>query len=245
MPNKTSAPNKAVAIVSGGMDSVTLAYLLAEQGYTGDRLHLLSFDYGQRHKRELDCAKACARRLGARHDVIDLRSVGALLTGSSLTDENVDVPDGHYAAETMKATVVPNRNAIMLACAFGIAIADGAEIVATGVHAGDHFIYPDCRPMFISALDIALRLGNDGFMPHGETQLYAPFSRKTKTDIARIGHGLNVPYPDTWSCYKGGAKHCGSCGTCYERREAFREAGITDLTEYEATPHFDAPTQTH
>lgn len=227
--------SKAVAIVSGGMDSVTLAYRLKAEGYD---LHLLSFDYGQRHRRELEFARLAAQGLGAKHDVIDLSAFGAaLLKGSSLTD-TISVPDGHYSAETMKITVVPNRNAIMLALAYGVAVAENAEIVAFGVHAGDHFIYPDCRPEFIAAFDAMQRLAVAEF-GNPALRLYAPFQHMSKADIAAEGARLGVQFENTWSCYKGGDRHCGTCGTCTERREAFIKAGVTDPTVYaDLTRHF-------
>lgn len=223
---------KAIAIVSGGMDSVTLAYLLKSEGYD---LHLLSFNYGQRHKKELDFAQLTARDLSAQHNVIDLSHIGSFLTGSALTDD-IPVPDGHYAEETMKITVVPNRNAIMLALAYGVAVAEGAEIVAVGVHAGDHFIYPDCRPEFINTFDRMERIATQGFS-HPDLKLYAPFVSIGKHDIVTIGYKLGVPYQNTWSCYKGGAVHCGTCGTCVERKEAFQLAGVPDPTEYTDVPN--------
>jgi 7-cyano-7-deazaguanine synthase len=219
---------KAIAIISGGMDSVTLAHLLKSQGCS---LHLLSFNYGQRHKKEIDFARLTAQDLGASHDVIDLSGVGSFLKGSALTDE-ITVPDGHYAEETMKVTVVPNRNAIMLAIAYGVAVVEQAEIVATGVHAGDHFIYPDCRPEFIAAFDKMQQLAIEGF-GHPDLKLLAPFSQIGKHDIVTIGARLRVPYERTWSCYKGGEIHCGTCGTCVERREAFELAGVDDPTVYQ------------
>lgn len=214
---------KALAIVSGGLDSVTLAYHLSSLGYD---LHLLSFDYGQRHKKELDFAAVCAAALGAKWDVIDLSSVGRLLKGSALTDD-IAVPDGHYAAPSMAVTVVPNRNAIMLAVAFGVAVAEQVERVCIGVHAGDHFIYPDCRPEFVYSFGEMERFANDG-----GPILYAPFLDKSKADIVSIGALLGVPYQNAWSCYKGGEVHCGTCGTCVERKEAFVLAGVTDPTIY-------------
>lgn len=217
----------AIAIVSGGLDSVTLAYHLATQGHA---LRLLSFDYGQRHKKELDYARRAAVALNARHDVIDLSALTPFLTGSALTDA-IDVPEGHYAAPNMAVTVVPNRNAIMLAVAYAVAVAEGAEMVATAVHAGDHFIYPDCRPEFIAAFDVMERYATDGYAVAG-LHLYAPFVNMSKAEIVALGASLFVPYADTWSCYKGGAVHCGVCGTCVERREAFQLAGVTDPTQY-------------
>lgn len=218
-----------VAIVSGGMDSVTLAYWLAERG---DRLHLLSFDYGQRHgSRELDCARLAAKRLHAAHDVIDLSAIRNLIGSSSLTSDQA-VPDGHYAEQTMKATVVPNRNMMMLALASSVAVSEGARSVATGVHGGDHFIYPDCRPEFIQACSAAVLVGNTGFTAPGFRGIEAPFVTHDKEWIAREGDMLGVPWADTWSCYKGGDVHCGRCGTCVERQEAFALAGVEDPTDY-------------
>lgn len=221
---------KTIAIVSGGMDSVTLAHMLASRGH---ELTLLSFNYGQRHKKELKFAKMCAARIGAQFHLIDLSSVGGLLSGSALTDPSVEVPEGHYASPTMRSTVVANRNAIMLNVAAGVAVAQGAQLVATGVHAGDHAVYPDCRPEFIEAANRSIRVGTEG---HSDPwfQLIAPFVNMMKHEICAVGVGLSVPLELTWSCYKGGDVHCGKCGTCYERKEAFALIGANDPTEYEA-----------
>jgi 7-cyano-7-deazaguanine synthase len=228
---------RAVAIVSGGLDSVTLAHLLAREGC---ELHLLSFDYGQRHRKELEFAERAATRLGATWTVINLEAAGltGLLKGSALTDGSVEVPDGHYAADTMKVTIVPNRNAIMLAIACAAAESHGADVVEVAVHAGDHFIYPDCRPEFIKAFEAMERLAMD----KPGLRIEAPFLNRSKADIVRIGADLEVPFHETWSCYKGGHIHCGACGTCIERREAFRMAGVMDPTSYIEEPIFEAPT---
>ncbi len=218
---------RAVAIVSGGMDSVTLAHLMVSEGYD---LSILAFDYGQRHRKELGYAERCAERLRADFQVVDLSGVGRLLSGSALTDD-IDVPHGHYAEETMSVTVVPNRNAIMLSIAYGAAVARGAEAVAAAVHAGDHYVYPDCRPAFIEAFDRMERLAVEGFGDE-KLHLYAPFVHKTKAEIVEIGAELGVPYEETWSCYEGGEVHCGLCGTCHERKEAFELAGVPDPTVY-------------
>ena len=212
-------------ICSGGLDSVSLAHrVAAEDNLAG----LLSFDYGQRHRKELDFAAECAARLGVPHRIIDIRGVGAALSGSALTDD-VAVPDGHYAEETMRITVVPNRNAIMLAIAFGVAAAEKADAVAAAVHGGDHFIYPDCRPDFIDAFQTMQRHALDGY---ADITLLTPYVHLPKSAIVADGARVGTPFDRTWSCYKGGDVHCGRCGTCVERREAFDLAGIPDPTPY-------------
>jgi 7-cyano-7-deazaguanine synthase len=228
------------------MDSVTLAHLLNAQGH--EEIHGVSFDYGQRHVKELWFASDLQRRgIIHTHRVVDLTTINGLLQGSSLTSPEIHVPDGHYAAETMKATVVPNRNMIMLSIAAGYAVSLKANFVAVGVHAGDHAVYPDCRPQFIQQMEVALRTANEGFgafpIPVGGTMrqpdnwmgraTYAPFIFKGKHDIVTVGARLEVPYELTWSCYKGGDVHCGRCGTCVERKEAFRLARVKDPTQYE------------
>lgn len=217
---------KTIVICSGGLDSVSLAHMVARER---ELTRLVSFDYGQRHRKELDYAGLCARRLNVPHDIIDLRAIGAGLTGSALTDE-IDVPDGHYAEESMRITVVPNRNAIMLTVAFGVAAARGDQAVATAVHGGDHFIYPDCRPAFTESFEAMQKLALDGY---ADVSLYTPFVHRTKADIVTVGAQHDTPFALTWSCYKGGEHHCGRCGTCVERREAFDLAGVADPTSYE------------
>lgn len=217
-----------VTTLSGGLDSVTLAHALSDEGAA---LVALSFDYGQRHAREIEHAARCAARLGADHHIVDLRSVGALLTGSALTDPAIEVPEGHYTDATMATTVVPNRNAIMLSVAVGVAVARGADAVATAVHAGDHPVYPDCRPAFIQAVEHEARVGNEGFISD-DFRVLAPYLHVTKDEIVRRGAALGVPFAETWSCYQGGELHCGRCGTCVERREAFELAGVVDPTTY-------------
>lgn len=227
----------AVVSLSGGMDSSTL---VAHMHQTYDVL-ALSFNYGQRHAQELTAAVQIADHYEAEWHEIDLRSVGSLLTGSALTDPTVDVPEGHYAEDNMRSTVVPNRNAIMANIAIGIASARKAKVVALGIHAGDHAVYPDCRPQWVGALRDLAAKGLEGFPTPA---IVTPFITWSKTDIAREADRLGVPLGLTWSCYKGGvhkvgdayvnekAKHCGRCGTCVERIEAFRDAGLPDPTEY-------------
>ena len=221
---------KSLAVVSGGLDSVTLAYFLARH----DQLKgMLSFDYGQRHKKELGFAALAAERLKVPHIVIDLTTVTKHLKGSALTDD-VAVPDGHYAADTMRQTIVPNRNAMMMAIAFSIAPANDYNAVAMAIHAGDHYIYPDCRPDFA---DLFERMEQKALAGLWDIKLLTPFVTITKADIVRHAKNLHVPMEETWSCYKGGAVHCGRCGTCVERREAFALAEIHDPTSY-ADPDF-------
>lgn len=223
-------PEHAVVIASGGLDSTVLAYWLAARH---SRLTLVSFDYGQRHRVELDHAAEIARLLDSPHRIIDLTSLGKLMTGSALTDSSIAVPDGHYTDESMVATVVPNRNAIMLDIAVAVAIAVHADAVAFGAHAGDHTVYPDCRPEFVDRFARSAQTANEGLLVPG-FQVLAPFLTLTKTDIVRVGEALAVPFARTWSCYRGQEVHCGTCGTCTERREAFRDNGIDDPTVYRA-----------
>ncbi|MEJ6655887.1 MAG: 7-cyano-7-deazaguanine synthase QueC [Pseudomonas sp.] len=216
----------ALLICSGGFDSVTLAYRLAAEQSLGA---LLTFDYGQRHRKEIDAARLVADRLAVPHLVMDIASIGGQLSGSALTDD-IAVPHGHYSEENMKVTVVPNRNAIMLTIAFGVAAARGFDNVALAVHGGDHFIYPDCRPDFIQLFAQMQAKALDGV---AEVALFAPYVDTDKTEIARDAARFAVPVADTWSCYEGGEIHCGRCGTCVERIEAMAQAGVTDPTPYQ------------
>jgi 7-cyano-7-deazaguanine synthase len=218
--------NLAVITFSGGMDSTTLATRYHRLGYD---LLLLSVDYGQRHATELEHAAAVAERLEAEHLVVDARGIGALLSGSALTD-SVDVPEGHYTAETMTATVVPNRNAILANIAVGVAVARRAELVALGVHSGDHAIYPDCRPEFVTALRGLVHAATEGLHT---PRIEAPFLNISKAEIAELAGQIGAPLELSWSCYRGGERHCGRCGTCVERAEAFALAGLDDPTDYE------------
>ena len=205
----------ALLICSGGFDSVTLAYRLAATSSLGA---LLTFDYGQRHKKEITAAALCAERLQLPQ-----------LSGSALTDD-IAVPHGHYTEQNMQLTVVPNRNAIMLTIAFGVAASRGLDAVALAVHGGDHFIYPDCRPEFIEQFAKMQRQALDGV---ANVALFAPYVEADKTEIARDAARFAVPIADTWSCYEGGELHCGRCGTCLERIAAMHLAGIEDPTLYQ------------
>lgn len=213
---------KAVVLLSGGLDSATLlAHLLA----AGHDCRALSVDYGQRHRRELDAAASVARHFGAPHEVVALPA--SLLAGSALTTGGGPVPHGHYADPTMRATVVPARNTVLLALAAAVAVREGCGAVALANHAGDHPVYPDCRPEFVAAFAGVLALCD--YEPVG---LLAPFAARSKADVVRRGAELAVPFGLTWSCYEGAALHCGKCGTCVERLEAFRVASVDDPTEY-------------
>jgi 7-cyano-7-deazaguanine synthase len=217
---------KAVVLLSGGLDSTTLLYWVVKEGR---KPYVLSFDYGQRHKKELEFAKRTCEKLKAEHKIIDLTSVHELLQGSALTSESVSVPEEHYTHETQKATIVPNRNAIMLNIAVGYAVSIGADRVFYAAHHNDRAIYPDCREEYIQSQNETAKLANE--MP--ELEIVAPFVQKTKADIVKIAGELGVPFEDTWSCYKGEEKACGVCGTCRERIEAFELSEFEDAIEYE------------
>ncbi|MEE3200012.1 MAG: 7-cyano-7-deazaguanine synthase QueC [Planctomycetota bacterium] len=217
---------KTVVTFSGGIDSTTLLYQLLSEGC---EVLALSIDYGQRHRIELEHAARIAGQLGIRHEIADLSSISRLLAGSSLTGEDIPVPLGHYEDESMKQTVVPNRNMLLLAVAAAWAISEKADSVAYAAHSGDHAIYPDCRSEFADALGGAIALAD-----WHKVELLRPFVDKTKEDITRLGAELEIPFELTWSCYQGGEQHCGACGTCIERREAFLLAGIPDPTQYDS-----------
>lgn len=213
----------SVIIVSGGMDSITLLY------DRRDEIALaISFDYGSNHNaREIPYAEMHCKRLGIEHITIPLDFMHKYFRSSLLEGADA-IPEGHYADENMKSTVVPFRNGIMLAVAAGVAESRNLTKLLIANHGGDHTIYPDCRPKFISAMDSATNAGT-----YIGVRVVAPYTNITKGDIARIGKKLGIDYAETWSCYKGGEKHCGKCGTCVERKEALAYAGIEDTTEYE------------
>ena len=222
----TAADNykKAILILSGGMDSATLLYHLLDL-----KIHpiCVSFNYGQRHKKELVCAEKLAEVNKLHWELIDLSQLRHLLKGSSQTDDSVPVPVGQYDAENMKLTVVPNRNMIMLSIAMGIAIANDITQVFYGAHAGDHTIYPDCRPEFIEKLNEVAYI-----CYWKQVQVVAPFSLMTKGEICTQGIEMKVPYELTWTCYTESEKPCGICGSCNERISAFEFAHAKDPLEY-------------
>jgi 7-cyano-7-deazaguanine synthase len=214
----------AVVLLSGGMDSVTALY---DTQACCRLAAAVSFRYGAKHNhREIPCAAWHAERLGVRHHVIPLDFIGDLFRSDLLTSGG-EIPKGHYEAETMQQTVVPFRNGILLAIAAGFAESVGAQRLVIAAHAGDHAIYPDCREEFMQAMADAVRLGT-----YAEVEIWRPFIKMTKADIACRGAELGVDFAQTWSCYVGGQTHCGECGTCVERREAFLVAELPDPTSY-------------
>lgn len=219
---------KVLVLCSGGMDSVTaLHWAQREHAITA----VVSFDYGSKHNhRELPFAAEHTQRMGHRHEVIVLDFMEHFFS-SALLKTGGEIPDGHYQAENMQQTVVPFRNAIMLSIATGLAESWGAEGLVLAAHSGDHVIYPDCREAFMRAMGEAMKVGT-----YAGIQLLRPFIAMTKGEIVSLGSRLGVDFVRTWSCYKGGVRQCGCCGTCIERREAFQQAGLVDPTEYEKTP---------
>ena len=219
---------KVCVLLSGGMDSVTVLY---EALRTHEVVACLSFDYGSKHNaKEIPFAKLHAERHGIVHHTVDLDFMDRLFA-SDLLKIGGEIPDGHYAEASMKQTVVPFRNGIMLAVATGYAESIEADAVVIAAHSGDHAIYPDCREPFMQALGQAMAQGT-----YVGIQLLRPFIAMDKTAIAKRGVELGIDFAETWSCYKGGQIHCGVCGTCVERREAFLLAGLKDPTVYEQTP---------
>lgn len=214
----------SLLVLSGGLDSTTMLYEYKE------RIALaVSFHYGSNHNdKEINFARLHTERLGIRHIVIQLGFIREWFH-SSLLEGADKIPEGNYNADNMRSTVVPFRNGIMLSAAAGLAENEGLQYVMLANHAGDHTIYPDCRPEFVKAMDEAIKAGT-----WKGVRLLTPYTNLTKADIARKGKTLGINYAETWSCYKGGDVHCGKCGTCIERREALREAGIEDTTIYQA-----------
>lgn len=213
---------KTVVVYSGGMDSFTLLHDMLEQG---DEVFAVTFAYGQRHVKEIQYARAVCKQHDIRHNVVNLRGLDA---GSALTSLVIDVPEGHYEDESMRLTVVPNRNMIMLAMAIGHAVFIKADRVVFGAHAGDHAIYPDCRAQFVSAMNNLALIAN-----YHAVTVAAPYLGMTKGDIAKLGKELGLDYGDAWTCYNGREKACSKCGACQERIEAMAFAGIDDPMEYE------------
>ena len=212
-----------ILILSGGMDSTTMLY-----EYRDDIALAVSFHYGSNHNdKEIPFARYHCEKLGIKHITIPLAFMKQYFR-SSLLEGSEAIPEGNYDDENMKSTVVPFRNGIMLAIVAGLAETYGLKHVMMANHGGDHTIYPDCRPAFVEAMSAAIAAGT-----YEGITLKTPYTNITKGEIARKGKDLGIDYTQTWSCYKGGAVHCGKCGTCRERKEALAAAGIEDLTPYE------------
>lgn len=211
-----------VVIYSGGMDSFTL---LNELMYLGYRNHILTFDYGQKHAKELVVANRFCQKNNLEHTIVKLPT--EVFRGSALTG-GPDVPEGHYEDESMKDTYVPNRNMTMLSLAAAYALSIGANKVFYGAHAGDHAIYPDCRPEFLKQINTLLHIAN-----YEPVTVIAPYLGMSKTDILQRGIQMGLNYSHTWTCYNGRDKACGKCGSCRERLEAFQQCGVIDPLEYE------------
>jgi 7-cyano-7-deazaguanine synthase len=220
----SSASDKVVVIYSGGMDSFTLLHQVINEG---KRVYALSFNYGQKHSKELHYAQKVSDELGIPHKIVDITAINQLLLGSSLTDD-IEIPEGHYEEESMKSTVVPNRNMIMLSLAVGYAVSIGAGAVYFGAHGGDHAIYPDCRPEFVSKMDAVSKIAN-----YEPVEILAPFLNSDKIDILKAGLALGLDYGKSWTCYNGRERACGKCGSCRERLEAFEENNQKDPLKYE------------
>jgi 7-cyano-7-deazaguanine synthase len=216
--------NKVVVIFSGGMDSFTVLHRALKDG---KEVYALTFDYGQKHVKEIACASKVCQQLGVAHKVIDISSINQLLAGSSLTDD-IDIPEGHYEAESMKSTVVPNRNMILLSLAVGYAVSVEAAQVYYGAHSGDHAIYPDCRPEFVMKMNEVCQIAN-----YQAVEIFSPYLANSKSDILTDGLKMGLRYDDTWTCYNGRAQACGKCGACQERLEAFADNNVTDPLAYE------------
>ena len=213
----------ALLVLSGGMDSTTLLYERASEIALA-----VSFDYGSNHNgREIPFAKFHCEKLGIEHITIPLKFMHDYFKSSLLSGADA-IPEGNYADENMKSTVVPFRNGIMLSMAAGLAESRGLSKLMMANHFGDHDIYPDCRKEFVDAMSQAMAAGT-----YANITIDAPYTLISKADIARKGKSLGVDYGQTWSCYKGGKVHCGKCATCLERKAALAEAGIEDTTEYE------------
>ena len=214
---------KIIVVYSGGLDSFTL---LNEAIRSGKDVYALSFDYGQKHNKELHFVEKFCAQESIDSKIVDVSSIKELFQGSSLTDE-IDIPKGHYEDDSMKSTVVPNRNMILISLALGYAVTKEAEEVWFGAHAGDHAIYPDCRPEFVEKMDAVARIAN-----YSPIAVKAPYIAMSKTEILAIGLNMQLDYGLTWTCYEGKELACGSCGACHERLESFAANNVIDPIKY-------------
>tara|TARA_B100000795_G_scaffold147752_1_gene110697 strand:+ start:29 stop:694 length:666 start_codon:yes stop_codon:yes gene_type:complete len=216
--------NKVVVVFSGGMDSYTVLHKAAREGF---EVLPLTFNYGQKHNKEIEYAEHACIALGVVPKVVDITAINQLIAGSSLTSD-IEMPEGHYADDNMKSTVVPNRNMILLSLAVGYAVSSDAHKVFYGAHSGDHEIYPDCRPEFVEKMNSLCAIAN-----YEPVEIVTPYLALNKTDILREGLAMGLDYGRTWTCYNGREKACGKCGSCVERLEAFSENQMSDPLDYE------------
>lgn len=219
--------DKVVVVYSGGMDSYTV---LHKAMATGAQVHAISFNYGQKHSKELEVATKECLKYKIPHKIIDISVINELMAGSSLISGGTDIPEGHYESESMKSTVVPNRNMILISMAIAYAVSLEASQVFYGAHAGDHHIYPDCRPEFVQAMNEVSLIAN-----YQAVEIVAPFLNSSKGDILAAGLAMGLDYKNTWTCYNGREKSCGKCGACDERLAAFAENKTSDPLAYEVT----------
>ncbi|WP_417691290.1 7-cyano-7-deazaguanine synthase QueC [Pseudidiomarina sp.] len=217
---------KVVVIYSGGMDSFTVLHRALRDGH---EVYALSFNYGQRHVKELDVARKVTHELNVPHKVVDITAINELIANSSLTSNATDIPEGHYEETSMQSTVVPNRNMILLSLAIGYAVSIGAEAVYYGAHSGDHAIYPDCRPEFVQRMNEVSKIAN-----YEPIEIAVPYLANDKAEILRDGLAMGLDYSNTWTCYNGREKACGKCGACVERLEAFAANNAVDPLSYES-----------
>lgn len=215
---------KVVVVYSGGMDSFTVLHNAIKSGAD---VFAISFNYGQKHSKELVVAHEVCQALNVSHKIVDISSINSLMAGSSLTSD-IDIPEGHYEDDNMKSTVVPNRNMVLLSMAIAYAVSLEASAVHYGAHSGDHHIYPDCRPEFVHAMNAVSLIAN--YQP---VEVVTPYLNNTKGEILAAGLAMGLNYIDTWTCYNGREKACGKCGSCVERLEAFAEQNIQDPLSYE------------
>lgn len=215
---------KVVVIYSGGMDSFTVLHKAIEEG---KEVYPLTFNYGQRHSKEIDYAANVCASLNVPHKVVDISAISQLMAGSSLTSD-IDIPQGHYEEDSMKSTMVPNRNMVLLSMAIAYAVSLDARAVYYGAHSGDHAIYPDCRPEFVEKMNDVSQIAN-----YDPVDIVSPYIKDSKIGILRDGLRMGLDYGQSWTCYNGREKACGVCGSCQERLEAFELNGVNDPLSYE------------
>lgn len=220
----SKASTKVVVIYSGGMDSFTVLNKAISDGFD---VYALTFNYGQKHVKEVEYAKQVCQTLSIAHKVVDISAINSLIGGSSLTSD-IPIPEGHYEESSMQSTVVPNRNMILLSMAVAYAISLKAEAVYYGAHAGDHAIYPDCRPEFVEKMKAVCAIAD--YQP---INIVTPYLKRSKIEILEAGLKMGLDYTNTWTCYNGREKACGVCGACQERLEAFKLNGVDDPIAYE------------